>query len=181
MKRLITLSTAIAATVTIAACGGGSAKKTAAAGADPSATNTTVTVTRLPGVGRVLVDHSGKALYSPDVEARGKIACEAACTAFWKPLTFAKGNPTGSPGAGKLGVIKRPDGSSQVTDNGKPLYTFSEDSPGKATGNGFTDDFNGHQFTWSVIRAGGTTARSAGPGSGGTPPPSSSSSGSYGY
>ena len=181
MKRLITLGMAIAATVTIAACGGGSASTTAAAGAAPSA-NTTVTVTQLPGVGRVLVDHSGKALYSPNVEATGKIACDKACTAFWKPLTFAKGNPTGSPDAGKLGVIKRPDGTSQVTDNGKPLYTFSEDSPGKATGNGFTDDFNGQHFTWSIIRAGGTTASSAGSGSGGTPKPSSASSGgSYGY
>jgi predicted lipoprotein with Yx(FWY)xxD motif len=179
MKRLITLSTAIAATVTLAACGS-SASTTAAAGAGPSA-NTTVAVTQLPGVGRVLVDHSGMALYSPDVEARGKIACEAACTAFWKPLTFTKGTPTGSSNTGKLGVIKRPDGSSQVTDNGMPLYTFSEDSPGKAKGNGFTDDFNGQHFTWRVIRAGGTTASSAGSGSGGTPTTSSSSAGSYGY
>jgi hypothetical protein len=93
----------------------------------------------------------------------------------------ANGNPTGSPDVGKLGVIKRPDGTSQVTDNGKPLYTFSEDSPGNATGNGFTDEFDGRHFTWSVIRAGGTTATSAGSGSGGTPPPSSSSNGSYGY
>ncbi|HJS93804.1 MAG TPA: hypothetical protein VJ741_06040 [Solirubrobacteraceae bacterium] len=181
MKRLITLSVAIAATATIAACGGGSAGTPSAAGANPSAANTTVSVTQVPGVGRVLVDHSGKALYSPNVEASGKIACEAACTAFWKPLTFTKGTPTGSTDAGKLGVIKRPDGSSQVTDNGKPLYTFSEDSPGKARGNGFTDDFNGQRFTWSVIRAGGTTASRAGSGNGGTSTPSSSSAGSYGY
>jgi predicted lipoprotein with Yx(FWY)xxD motif len=177
MKRLITLGAAIAATVTIAACGGGSASRTAAAGANPSAADTTVTVTQLPGVGRVLVDHSGKALYTPNVEASGKIACDNACTAFWKPLTPAKGNPTGSPNTGKLGVIKRPDGTSQVTDNGRPLYTFSEDSPGKATGNGFSDEFNGRHFTWSVIRADGTTTSSAGSASSG--PPSSSSS--YGY
>ena len=75
-------------------------------------------------------------------------------------------------------MITRPDGSKQITDNRKPLYTFSEDSPGKATGDGFTDDFGGHHFTWNVVRAGGTTRRAAGSGSGAS---TGGSSGGYGY
>jgi predicted lipoprotein with Yx(FWY)xxD motif len=105
-------------------------------------------------VGKVLVDQSGKALYTSDLEAGGKIVCDGSCNAFWKPLEAGGGKPNG---AGKLGVIKRPDGTMQVTSNGKPLYTFSEDSPGKATGNGFMDDFGGHHFTWHVVSSSGTT------------------------
>jgi hypothetical protein len=79
-------------------------------------------------------------------------------------------------------VITRPDGGRQVTIDGKPLYTFSEDSPGKATGNGFTDDFGGHHFTWNVIRAGGTNETAAGSGNGAsTSGGTGGSSGSYGY
>jgi predicted lipoprotein with Yx(FWY)xxD motif len=181
MKRLISLGTAIIASAALAACGGssGGASTTAA-----SATNSTILSERqLPGVGSVLVDHSGKALYTSDVEARGKIACENACNAFWKPLAPGAGKPSATANAGKLGVITRPDGSRQVTVNGKPLYTFSEDSPGKATGNGFTDDFDGHHFTWKIVRTGGTTA-SGTAGSAGTestPSTTGSPGGSYGY
>jgi predicted lipoprotein with Yx(FWY)xxD motif len=181
MKRLITLGTAIIAAVALAACGGSSGGAATAAGSSPS--STTVSVRQLPRVGSVLVDHTGKALYSSDVEARGKIACENACNAFWKPLTPGPGNPTATANAGKLGVITRPDGSRQVTVNGRPLYTFSEDTPGKATGNGFTDDFDGHHFTWNIVRAGGTSASGTGgsAGTGITPSTTGSPGGSYGY
>jgi predicted lipoprotein with Yx(FWY)xxD motif len=128
----------------------------------------------------VLVDSTGKALYANNLESAGKILCsDPACNAFWMPLTTSAGAPTASAGAGKLGVTKRPDGSSQVTANGHPLYTFSEDSPGKANGNGFQDQFAGHSFTWNVIRAGGTLA--SGTGSGSTAPAPGSTGGSGGY
>jgi predicted lipoprotein with Yx(FWY)xxD motif len=182
MKRLITLGIAIPATLALAACGGATSGSTSSAAGSHTSSNT-VSVRQLSGVGSVLVDHTGKALYSNDLEAGGKIVCnDGACTAFWKPLTLAGGKPTASKGAGKLGVITRSDGNRQVTDNGKPLYTFSEDSPGKATGNGFTDDFAGHHFTWNVVRAGGTTASGSGSGSGAaTSGGTSGSSGNLGY
>jgi predicted lipoprotein with Yx(FWY)xxD motif len=181
MKSLIALGIATIAAVALAACGGSNGGAATAAGSDTG--STTVSVRQLPGVGSVLVDHTGKALYTSDVEARGKIACQGACNAFWKPLPPGAAKPTASAGAGNVGVITRPDGSRQVTDNEKPLYTFSEDSPGKATGNGFTDDFDGHHFTWNVVRAGGTTASpSAGSaGTGSTPSTTSSPGSSYGY
>jgi len=166
MKRLLTSGMAIGAALALGACGsGGGGGATSAAGAD------TVAVQRLPGVGSVLVDQTGKALYSSDQEASGKIVCSAACTAFWKPLEPGQAGPTAGSGTGKLGVIKRPDGGMQVTVNGRPLYTFSEDSPGKVTGNGFSDDFGGHHFTWHVVTSGGASkapsSSSAGGSSGG--------------
>ncbi len=178
MKRLMTLGIAVPAALTIAACGGGGSSG-ASTTAGSNAGSNTVSVQQLSGVGSVLVDHTGKALYSSDLEASGKIVCDNACNAFWKPLTTSASKPSASAGAGKLGEITRPDGSTQVTDNGKPLYTFSEDSPGKATGNGFIDDFGGHHFTWNVVHAGGTTTSGAGSVSRGST--TGGSGGSYGY
>ena len=182
MKRLITLGTAIAAAVALAACGGGGSSSGASSATGSTTSSKTVSVRQLPDIGSVLVDQSGKALYSSDLEASGKIVCDdPACNAFWKPLTLSAGKPTATSGAGKLGVITRPDGSRQVTASGKPLYTFSEDSPGKATGDGFTDDFGGHHFTWDVVHAGGTTTSGARAGSGGAPSSARGSSDDYGY
>jgi predicted lipoprotein with Yx(FWY)xxD motif len=170
MKRLMTPGAVIAAAVALSACGGGSG----GGSASTAAGSQTVSVRQLSGVGSVLVDQSGKALYSSDQEASGRIICSSACTAFWKPLNPGAGTPTAAPGAGRLGVIKRPDGSMQVTANRKPLYTFSEDSPGKVTGDGFSDDFAGHHFTWHVVSSGGKSgASTAGSSSG-------SSRGGYG-
>jgi predicted lipoprotein with Yx(FWY)xxD motif len=183
MFKLMTPAAALAAILALAACGGGGSGGSSSAGsssaAGSAAGSKTVSVRQLAGVGSVLVDQSGKALSSSDVEASGKIVCSSgACAAFWKPLTLDGGKPTGPAGA-KLGMIKRPDGSQQVTANGKPLYTFSEDSPGKATGNNFTDDFDGHHFTWNVVQAGGKAAVGAGGGNAPSHPDSSNYGGGY--
>ena len=57
-----------------------------------------------------------------------------------------------------LGVIQRPDGTKQVTENGKALYTFTLDSAGTTKGDNFSDDFTGQHFTWHAVRATGATA-----------------------
>jgi predicted lipoprotein with Yx(FWY)xxD motif len=185
MKRLMTLGMPIAATLVIAACGsaGSSGNSNTSGAAAPSGpSNTTVAVRQLPGVGSVLIDHTGKALYANNLETAGKILCDsAACNAFWTPVTTTSSTPTAASGAGKLGVITRPDGKTQVTANGHPLYTFSEDSPGKATGNNFQDQFNGHNFTWNVVRPGGTTANGTASGSSVGAPNSTSNSSGNGY
>jgi predicted lipoprotein with Yx(FWY)xxD motif len=57
--------------------------------------------------------------------------------------------PSAVPGLrGKLGTVTRPDGTTQLTYNDKPLYTFVQDTqPGDANGDGFTD-LGG---TWHVV------------------------------
>ena len=160
MRRLLTTSAALAATLVLAACGGGgsgSSDSTTTAGA-----TTTVAVKQVDGIGRVLVDASGKALYSSDVEAKGKVHCTGACTSFWEPLMVGSETPKATAGAGTLDVIKRPDGTKQVAVDGRPLYTFAEDAPDKVEGNGFTDDFNGRHFTWNAVLAGGKAGGSSG-------------------
>jgi predicted lipoprotein with Yx(FWY)xxD motif len=154
---------ALAATACGGASGGG------ASGSTNPGTATMVSVQHVDGVGNVLVDSKGHALYSPDQEAGGKVRCTGSCTSIWVPLTLsASGKPTGtSDVSGKLGTIDRPDGSAQVTYQGKPLYTFVEDTnAGAVTGNGFQDEFDGRQFTWRVASVGAVSSTSTSTGRG---------------
>jgi predicted lipoprotein with Yx(FWY)xxD motif len=123
---------------------------------------TVVPVRSLPGIGTVLVDGSAKTLYSPQQEAHGSILCNASCLSFWFPAEVTPGTALRAPGSvtGKLGTIHRSDGGlTQLTINGRPLYTFRLDQAhGQAHGNDYTDHFGGVSFTWHAITASGTPA-----------------------
>ena len=152
---------AAAAAVGLSACGGSSSSSSGAStGSKPAAAGDTVSLKSVSGVGAVLVDSKGFALYSPDQEKSGTVRCIGSCTAIWVPLTLSKGvsTPTASSSLmSKLGTVMRPNGQSQVTFDGKPLYRFSRDgSPGKVTGNGASDQFGGRSFTWHVVSSGKT-------------------------
>lgn len=151
------------ASLALAACGGGSDNGGAQAASGDN--GGTVSVQSAGRVGDVLTS-AGMTLYTPDQESKGKILCTGACESFWTPLEPAGGMPPVADGnTGKLAVIRRPDGTRQVTADGRPLYTFSEDSAGDTKGNGFTDAFGGHHFTWHAVLAGGKVASSASGGS----------------
>jgi predicted lipoprotein with Yx(FWY)xxD motif len=100
------------------------------------------------------VDSAGKALYAADEEADSSVVCTGACTSFWIPATIDEGAPSGNSLPGELGVVERGDGTRQVTFDGERLYTFVEDEPGEVTGDGFSDAFDGQQFTWHVVSVG---------------------------
>jgi predicted lipoprotein with Yx(FWY)xxD motif len=124
-----------------------------------------------------LVNQTGVTLYSNDQDSNAKPSCVSSdCTAIWAPLTVpANSKPTAGSGVpGTLGTIARPDGSQQVTLNGKPLYTFSFDhGAGKVTGNNAHDDFGGMSFTWHNALS---VAKGAAPAA----PATSAGSGNYG-
>jgi predicted lipoprotein with Yx(FWY)xxD motif len=143
----------------LAACGSGNSSDQ---GTAAGAAGGTVTSKTVSGVGEVLVDSSGATLYTNDVDSRAKIVCTGQCLTEWVPLAAPAGGDPSSGGAGtNLGTIKRPGGSSQVTLDGKPLYTFVEDGPGQATGDGFSDSFGGTSFVWTAARSGGGSAGSS--------------------
>jgi predicted lipoprotein with Yx(FWY)xxD motif len=152
IKTYATLLVLAGAVLIVSACGGGS--DSGAEGSAPGATNAqTVSVSTVEGVGEVLVDAKGEALYAADQETGGMVLCTAGCASIWEPLTLASGaTPTAGDGlGGSLGVVNRPDGNRQVTFMDRPLYRFVEDpSPGTVTGNGFSDTFDGRLFTWHV-------------------------------
>jgi predicted lipoprotein with Yx(FWY)xxD motif len=118
-----------------------------------------VSTTSIAGLGSVLVDANGMTLYYDDQESGGSIVCTGSCASIWPPLLLPAGvsAPKASSGvdASKFGTIDRPDGGTQVTYAGMPLYLFTGDTAGQATGQGFEDFF-------AVTASGGTTSGTAG-------------------
>jgi predicted lipoprotein with Yx(FWY)xxD motif len=86
----------------------------------------------------VLTNTAGRTLYSLSVEKNGKFICTGSCLSVWHPLTVPAGvKPTGPV---KLGTVERPEGGTQVTYKGRPLYRFGGDTKtGEANGEGIKD------------------------------------------
>src|SRR5215469_12907064 len=136
MNRTWLAPAGLAATLMIAACGSstsstgsGSTSGTAA----PASSSSAVKTAKIGGA-TVLTNGKGFTLYwfAPDTSTTSK--CNGSCATYWPPV---KGPVTASGVTGKLGTIKRSDGSTQATYNGRPLYTYIADkAPGQAKGNG---------------------------------------------
>jgi len=158
-RNTISRSAVAVIAMALAGCGSTSSHQ-AKSGGSPA---DTVSLASVSGVGKVLVDSKGFALYSPAQEKSGTIRCTGSCASIWVPLTV-KGSPTAASGL-KVGTVMRPDGKTQVTFAGKPLYRFAEDSTPKTVGgNGVSDNFGGKSFTWHVASPGKTTTASSGGG-----------------
>jgi predicted lipoprotein with Yx(FWY)xxD motif len=139
----------------VAACGGDD-------GSDPSPGGSTggfVSVASVDGTD-VLVDSDGSTLYTTPAEQDGQIYCVDACTAFWEPVvaTSQQAKTAATELDADLAVVKRPDGDTQLTYAGLPLYTFTEEDPGQLEGDGFVDDFQGTHFEWEAARTDGTSS-----------------------
>ncbi len=92
-----------------------------------------------PTYGRILATGGGLALYTFASDHDGVSTCTGGCLSAWPPLTVPAGTtPTAGPGVptASLGTAVQGDGRTQVTWNSLPLYTFSCDTPGNATGQG---------------------------------------------
>jgi predicted lipoprotein with Yx(FWY)xxD motif len=174
----------------LAACGGSSNSSSGSSNASAAATPVsqtagadTVSTKSVGGVGTVLVDSKGDVLYTNNQDSASKVACTSQCMSIWPALMAPSGGkPSSSDSAvqAKLGVV-----NGQVTYGGKPLYTFVQDSPGQATGNGVMDSFGGTSFTWTAAMAGGGASSGSAPAASPSPSsssasPSSSSTGSSG-
>jgi predicted lipoprotein with Yx(FWY)xxD motif len=98
----------------------------------------------------VAVNARGVTVYELGPETTHHLVCRSrACFAAWPPVK-AKGAVTKMAGVkGRVGTIRR-DGFTQVTLNGKPVYTFVEDGGrrGQAEGDGI-NNFGG---VWHVFR-----------------------------
>jgi len=104
-------------------------------------------------LGRILVDGEGRTVYLFEADKGEASTCDGACASAWPPLTTA-GQPIAGSGvsAAKLGTTERSDGTTEVTYNGHPLYTFAGDGgPGQTTGQG-SDGFGAE---WYVLSAAG--------------------------
>jgi predicted lipoprotein with Yx(FWY)xxD motif len=121
-----------------------------------SAVSTPATVkTRSTSLGTILVDAKGRTLYLFMKDKNAKSACSGACAKAWPPV-LTKGKPmaAGRASASKLGTTKRSDGTTQVTYNRHPLYTFilDKNKPGSTKGEG-SKAFGAE---WYVLGSGGS-------------------------
>jgi predicted lipoprotein with Yx(FWY)xxD motif len=149
---------ALVAAMLLLACGcGRSPSSVAAAGgtATPGGMTVTLMARSLPGVGTVLVDSQGYALYVFAPDDHRAITCTGTCLGTWPPLMLPAG---GRPAAGRgvksmlLGSDPVPGGGRVVTYDGWPLYTYAGDvQPGQATG----QDIDLNDGEWYVIRPSG--------------------------
>jgi len=159
IRKTAAVALAIAASsVVLAACGGGDS------GGSMHTANSLVSMGSV-GNTKVLTDAQGRTLYSANVEKGGRILCTSGCTSFWMPVdaSSSQAKTAATDLNLDLGVVKRPGGADQLTVDGKPLYSFTQEGPGQLKGNGFVDDFHGTQFTWTAAATGGTQASSSAP------------------
>jgi len=167
-----------AAALLAAACGSAGGSTASTDSGSTGAAKGAVSTRQLSGIGTALVTTSGMTVYTPrtPAEASGKIHCTGSCLSFWLPVTASSAHPGASGLPGQLSTIRRADdGKTQLTYNGKPLYTFRLDTgAGQAHGSNFTDMFSGTSFTWEVVTASGQA------GGAGSPAPAPSSTG-FGY
>jgi predicted lipoprotein with Yx(FWY)xxD motif len=124
-----------------------------------------VVSTASTGLGRVLVNSSGRTLYMLSADKNDKSSCSGMCASFWPPL-IASGKPRAVAGAkaSLVGTTKRSDGRMQVTYKRHPLYTFVKDTKkGQTNGEG-VNAFGG---VWDAVSpAGAKVVKHAAPAAG---------------
>jgi predicted lipoprotein with Yx(FWY)xxD motif len=136
---------AAAALVAVACTGAGSAPSAAAPSAPSSsaaagqsaAAAVTIGTASSTSFGTVLTGPTGMTLYTyaPDTSAVSK--CTGECASEWPPLVTTGQAMLGAGLTGQLGTLTRPDGTTQVSYGGRPLYYWEGDKKaGDVTGNG---------------------------------------------
>src|ERR1700716_1680027 len=157
-------------TAVAAGCGGGGA--TAASSVPPKTASgqpATVGISNT-GIGQILVNSQGRTLYLFKADQGTKSACTGTCAGAWPPL-LVKGKPTLGNGinASLVGTATRPEGTTQVTYNGHPLYLFAQDQKaGETNGQGVS----AFGAAWFALNSAGNQVSAQ--------PPSSSTSGGGG-
>ncbi|HWF83120.1 MAG TPA: hypothetical protein VN695_21300 [Streptosporangiaceae bacterium] len=171
-KRWLVPVSLAAAALIATGCGSSSTTGNTGAGSgshSSAATSGNALKTAKIGGTTVLTDSKGFTLYwfVPDTSTTSKCT-SSECVKFWPPVV---GPVTAGAGVtGTLGTISRPDGSTQATWNGHPLYTFKGDTaPGQTNGNG--QNVNGG--VWHEVTLSGAPAPASSSGGGG--------GGGYGY
>jgi len=178
MRKIWGVAGLAALALAVSACGSSAASSsTPAAGASSPASSApassaggTALDVKTIGSQQVVTNSKGFTVYwfAPDTSTTSK--CTGSCATYWPPV---KGPASAMSGVtGTLGTITRPDGTTQATYDGHPLYTYVGDTAaGQAKGNGL----NISGGLWYEMTVSGSTP---GAGTGASP---SASKGGYGY
>jgi predicted lipoprotein with Yx(FWY)xxD motif len=176
IKKTATAALAIlVAGLALAACGGGNGNSGSSGNTSSMSAGSGLVSVRTVDKTHVLANRQGRTLYSANIEKGGRIHCTSGCLSFWDPVHASPSQAKTAAANLKLdlGVVKRPDGVDQLTFDGQPLYSFTQEGPDQLKGNGFVDDFGGTHFEWTAATTGSAQASSgSGSGSGASSAPS---------
>jgi predicted lipoprotein with Yx(FWY)xxD motif len=111
-----------------------------------AATSKAVSTATVPGIGVILVDVHGHALYTHTDDAGNAVDCTGACATTWPPLTVAAGAKVKAPKGVKQ--LTAASDTHQVSSHGLPLYRFSGDTKAKEAKGDGVQGFGG---TWHVV------------------------------
>ena len=155
----------LAATLGLAACsngtsaggyGAGSSSTSSSAPTVAAAAPATVSTASVGDLGTVLVDGDGMTLYLFESDTGTTSTCSGSCASIWPALvTNGSADATGKAVGSMLGTSTRPDGSTQVTYAGHPLYVYSGD---QAAGDAHGEGLGG---VWFAVTTQGTAAQAS--------------------
>jgi predicted lipoprotein with Yx(FWY)xxD motif len=145
MRKIVTAAGLAALALAVSACASSASSSSSApassapassapASSAPAAASSALSMTTINGTA-VVTNAKGLTLYwfAPDTSTTSK--CTGSCATYWPPVTGPV--TAGSGVTGTLGTITRPDGTTQATYDGHPLYTYVGDTArGQAKGNG---------------------------------------------
>jgi predicted lipoprotein with Yx(FWY)xxD motif len=127
-----------------------------ALGAAGSTGKPTVKTAGNASIGTILVGATGLTLYHYADDHGTVVECNGACAKQWPPVLIAAGKkPVAGPGttASKLGTVKRPDGTTQVTYAGLALYRFAGDTKGgQINGQGLQKEWYAIAPTGKIVK-----------------------------
>jgi predicted lipoprotein with Yx(FWY)xxD motif len=109
--------------------------------------------------GKILVNGRGRTIYMFVADRRNKDNCVpiANCVHVW-PLVTTTGTPVAKAGVKRslIGTITLPNGTTQVTYSGHPLYTYIADTrPGQVFGEGVVQS----GAKWYVLNGAGRVVK----------------------
>ncbi|GAA0620809.1 hypothetical protein [Streptomyces crystallinus] len=114
-------------------------KPSTTAPAAPRPTAPTLSAAEVDKVGTVVTDGGGYVLYrfDKDTAKPSHSNCLAACAAIWPPVPATDALTVKGVDKALVGTVARPDGSTQLTLAGWPLYRYAkDDEPHEAYGQG---------------------------------------------
>jgi predicted lipoprotein with Yx(FWY)xxD motif len=149
----------------LAGCGGGHANEsTSAAGTSStpatrsstrSAATAQISTKTLPGLGTILVNGRGHAMYIFLPDKHKQVTCLSTCAQIWPPVKLPNAQKPATSGQAKsslLGSDPDSEGGRVLTYAGWPLYTYIADSaPGTASGQAL----NTNGGLWYVLSSSG--------------------------
>lgn len=154
--RFSALAATTGALLLLAGCGSdapAAGSSTGSGAGSPAAATGAIGVHDTPA-GTALVNSQGRTLYAFAADTRRHSNCEGSCLDYWPPVPGSQAATSAQEQVtGRLGTIKRSDGSTQLTVNGYPMYTYVGDS---ATGQANGQGTNLSGGLWWVVAPDGT-------------------------